>query len=323
MNELGNTVEDLFLAEELKEYTTRVYPFNLDILHMALKAKLEEEPDYEVWVPLIYYKCLQYVKKGDSNLVLSPYKIFISNKGRIGSLRGIRGKPVLIIKQGLSGGYATVNLLVGKVQEGFLIHRALGCCFIPVPDTLAMHPKDLQINHMDGVKLNVDLGNLEWCTPLGNTTHAHVTGLMPKNKGLDNEKTIPLKGVVLVGEFKGYEFIIAGGKECIGYGLLPAAIRQCYLGVIKKHCNCQWSIATKDEVEQLPRGIPDEILASIKTFNPRIKTSILATEIATGKTLTITGGLQEMLSLGFVQSGVSAVLTGKNKSHKGYTFKPV
>lgn len=91
MTEDNKTLSDLFTKEELKEYNKTEYPFNLSILHTALKLKLEEDPEYEVWAPLIYYRSAAYMKKSKGRLLLRPYKVFISNKGRVLSLR--RDKP--------------------------------------------------------------------------------------------------------------------------------------------------------------------------------------------------------------------------------------
>jgi hypothetical protein len=56
------------------------------------------------------------------------------------------------------------------------VHRLVALAFIPNPDN---HP---QINHIDGDKQNNAVGNLEWCTPLQNVTHAIATGLQVRQK---------------------------------------------------------------------------------------------------------------------------------------------
>lgn len=57
------------------------------------------------------------------------------------------------------------------VGKEYLIHRLVASTFIPNPLNLP------QVNHKDGNKLNNFVGNLEWCTPLENTTHAVNTNL--------------------------------------------------------------------------------------------------------------------------------------------------
>ena len=175
-----NTVKELFTPEELILYQEAVYPFNLSILHTALTSKLKQDPDYEVWVPLVYYKCRQFVKKESSPLYLEPYATYINNKGDIISAldtsKGVLSKILL-------KGYYYTPITRKRRQDNFIVHRAIACCFIPLPEELGVtHPLDLQVNHLDGIKTNLALDNLEWVTPLGNTEHAIRTGLMKGRK---------------------------------------------------------------------------------------------------------------------------------------------
>lgn len=90
----------------------------------------------------------------------------ISSLGRVKSLerdidcgtgkRRIKEK----IKNGFlsDNGYLTVCLSKGPKKKTFLIHRLVATSFIPNPDNL------LQINHIDEVKTNNNIENLEWCT---------------------------------------------------------------------------------------------------------------------------------------------------------------
>lgn len=73
-----------------------------------------------------------------------------------------------------SRGYVSISVKRdnGKTQSSG-IHRLLGLAFL--------HPEvdvtNLVINHLDGVKTNNDLSNLEWCTCMENTHHAGRLGL--------------------------------------------------------------------------------------------------------------------------------------------------
>lgn len=62
----------------------------------------------------------------------------------------------------------------------FKIHRCVAESFIPNPDNKPM------INHIDGVKTNNNVNNLEWVTGKENTQHAFKTGLASALKGTEN-----------------------------------------------------------------------------------------------------------------------------------------
>jgi hypothetical protein len=58
------------------------------------------------------------------------------------------------------------------------VHRLLALTFLPVPE---LPVEELQVNHIDGVKINNALDNLEWVTRSGNCLHAYQTGLRDDN----------------------------------------------------------------------------------------------------------------------------------------------
>jgi len=64
--------------------------------------------------------------------------------------------------------------------------------------TYVLNPKRLPyINHIDGIKTNNTLSNLEWCTPKHNTQHAHMTGLCTSNYCEKAIYRYSLKGIYL------------------------------------------------------------------------------------------------------------------------------
>lgn len=100
------------------------------------------------------------------NLGFKNYKI--SDRGRVFS--EISNKILKPIK--CKDGYLRVNLYINKKPQKKLIHLLVAESFIsPKKD-------NLQVNHMDGNKLNNDLSNLEWVTPSENSLHAIRTGLV-------------------------------------------------------------------------------------------------------------------------------------------------
>lgn len=78
----------------------------------------------------------------------------------------------LILKPALAGkGYAYVRIMIDGKPQNRYVHRLMADAFY------SGDYKHLQVNHDDGVKVNNQIWNLEWSTPLSNTRHAIRTGL--------------------------------------------------------------------------------------------------------------------------------------------------
>jgi hypothetical protein len=66
-------------------------------------------------------------------------------------------------------GYIALGLFKNGKQKGFYVHRLVMLTFFG--------KSDLQVNHINGIKEDNRLENLEYCTALENTTHAIKEGL--------------------------------------------------------------------------------------------------------------------------------------------------
>ena len=123
----------------------------------------------EVWLPVKGYEGI--------------YEI--SNKGRLKSLPRMVDnytKKTLfkggIRKESLdSYGYVKYNMSKDSVTKGMLAHRIVALAFIPNPE------KRPQINHINAVKTDNRVENLEWCTPMENIHHSMEMGLQKKRSG--------------------------------------------------------------------------------------------------------------------------------------------
>lgn len=306
---------DLSPTTELQEeYLATAEPFNNKLVAAALKVKLEEDPDYEVFLPLVYYK---YNKGKSKNVVFRPHQTWISNKGKV-----IR-KTYKTLKEAAvhlnSSYYPQVIISSTRHTLSMVVHRAVGSVFSEVPNELfksySLH--ELQVNHKDGIKTNPKATNLEWTTVKQNTDHAVINGLIPK--GLQNNQTKPLKGTVLKGSFKGYEFIIFGKTQLREYGFDQAATSNAAHGVIKSHGNCSWCFAEIEEQERLPSGLTEDILEEIRAINPWSKYIIVGTCVTTGK-IVRSIGYAKLIELGFSKSGIENVFAGVAGKHKNYRW---
>ena len=99
----------------------------------------------------------------------------VSNLGNVYSKRS--GK---ILKQNLhpNGYYTIATKIGGRCGKNicFKVHRLVAKAFIQ-----NVYDKPY-VNHIDGVKTNNTIGNLEWCTAKENTHHAIANGLISYNK---------------------------------------------------------------------------------------------------------------------------------------------
>lgn len=79
-----------------------------------------------------------------------------------------------IMKQRINNhGYLTVNLTKERYSCPRYVHRLIASAFVLNPD------KKPQVNHINGIKHDNRIENLEWCTHLENHQHAADIGLMP------------------------------------------------------------------------------------------------------------------------------------------------
>jgi hypothetical protein len=105
----------------------------------------------------------------------------ISNIGRVKSINYSKER---ILKLQNMNGYDRVGLSINGVTTLFLVHRLVALAFI---DNVNNHSF---INHINGIKNDNRVENLEWCTSTENLNHALVNNLriMPNGEKHHNSK---------------------------------------------------------------------------------------------------------------------------------------
>lgn len=110
----------------------------------------------------------------------------VSTLGRVRSIdRVVKGKngrdytkKGKILKPFNFGGYLNVGLFGTLSKPTQAVHRLVAFAFIPNPENKPC------VNHINGVKTDNRLENLEWVTNYENSQHAiNVLGVAPWNKG--------------------------------------------------------------------------------------------------------------------------------------------
>ena len=82
------------------------------------------------------------------------------------------GGEYVCLKQQVKKGYAIVNLYdKDKKMKSLTVHRLVAKAFIPNPQNYS------DVNHINGIKLDNRVENLEWCSKQQNTKHAYDNNL--------------------------------------------------------------------------------------------------------------------------------------------------
>jgi hypothetical protein len=163
----------------------------------------------------------------------------VSNLGRVKSLQrtvyGRKGSARPVQEKVLSPrinkyGYSTTVITSGGFKRYVSVHRLVAIAFIPNPDNLP------QVNHINGIKTDNRVENLEWVTAKENVRHSYdvlnrkgfsARGTARKNAKMNDEIVADIKREIE----KGTSLVVLAKK----YGVVYKSIHQIKAGVRWKH----------------------------------------------------------------------------------------
>lgn len=106
------------------------------------------------------------IKVSDDGKVYTMDHTYLRKNGRLDNRKGKQLKPKID-----KYGYETIVLTKNGIRKNYTIHKLVALAFIPNPQNKPT------INHINGIKTDNRVSNLEWATEKENQIHKWNNGL--------------------------------------------------------------------------------------------------------------------------------------------------
>lgn len=136
-------------------------------------------------------------------------------------------------------GYLFFSICKDGQRKNMKVHRLVASSFIPNPNNYPV------VNHINGIKADNRVENLEWCTYSENTLHAFRTGLLKPQitmKGRFGKLNPNSKSIKCINKITGEVIKIYDSKADASRELKihPESISQCATGRTKTAGGFKW-----------------------------------------------------------------------------------
>lgn len=144
---------------------------------------------------------------------------------RSGTVISVRQNQARIMKISLNyNGYFRVQLSIGNHRKKMYIHRLVAQAFIPNPNNYPM------INHMNEIKTDNYVNNLEWCTAKHNVNYG---GRAIRFSAKISKPVFKMKGNTILS-------LYSSATETKRDGYISSLVSACAIGKRKHHKGYQW-----------------------------------------------------------------------------------
>ena len=167
----------------------------------------------------------------------------VSSDGFVRSLPDIDGRGrfmpgIILSATATDGGYSRV-LMLGKDHK---VHRLVAQAFLDNPNN---HP---QVNHLNGVRTDNQVGNLEWCSNSENQIHKYlVLGAKPAMLGRRGARCANSKRVIATNVTTGIQTGYESASEAARIlGFSQSGISMAARGDLRSYKGFQWQYVSTE-----------------------------------------------------------------------------